>query len=631
MSEDGTNAKTGVRADSSGVSNIYIKANYDGTLTAVYNKKNMIYFNNTLGWEDVWVYFYTSNKYWAEGWGTGAWRGQYFTGDRPYYDMHRGHMTQIEGTDIWYFDYTALGWGGWANVAFTNMGDQSGQCASADAKAPDNDHAYFSNTTDNPIQVVRRGDHKTTLPMFVPLTGQTGTLLNNNKANYVNQGCWMNYPENTGYVLHIYNSKTHGVSDELMSIPFEFNEDKTMPMSLTVELAGGKEYGFEIHRADGNNYGTDTKVMKNGDSGDDGAGWALAENKRTGLLTSVAGDYTFTLNFGNSGGGYNFLAGVHYPVAANDYRVVYNDRVAWSQGTAHSASWYHPSRAINKKDGAEDIVSFYVSKAVGASASMKFQYASAVDGDGVVTWSDVDGGSIDLSDIEESGVYNFYLSQAAGSITVDSIRPYTGQYYIRSQAVTGGWDNYRVGSDHKMTYSEFSESAANTFGEKFSHYKAKWCPRNTNIAFTIANDYSMCITDTLKQDVGNPYSNTDAEGTLNNDGNALYTATDISDKARWKITISGADSTATIRNLYFTERYLMYNSSNNGLRFACYKGTQKPVYLYKKYKTPDTDAIFVIRQPEQRVVKGIYNLQGQRVEHPTRGIYIKNGRKYIIK
>ncbi len=495
------------------------KTTFNSTLTAVYTKKNVIYFNNTLGWEDVWVYFYTSNKYWANDWGTGAWRGQYFDGSRPYYNMHRGHMTQIEGTNIWYFDYTAKGWDGWENVAFTNMGDQTGQGANADAAAPDNDHAYFSNTTDNPIQVVRRGDHKTTLPMFVPLTGQTGTLLNNKKANYVNQGYWMNYPENTGYVLHIYNSKTYGASDELMSIPFEFNEDKTMPMSLTVELAGGKEYGFEIHRADGNNYGTDTKVMKNGDSGDDGAGWALAENKRTGLLTSVAGDYTFTLNFGNRGGGYNFLAGVHYPVAANDYRVVYNDRVAWSQGTAHSASWYHPSRAINKKDGAEDIVSFYVSKEVGANASMKFQYASAVSGEGVVTWSDVDGGSISLSDITESGVYNFYLSQAAGSITVDSIRPYTGQYYIRSQAVTGGWDNYRVGSDHKMTYSEFSESAANTFGEKFSHYKAKWCPRNTNIAFTIANDYSMCITDTLKQDVGNPYGNTDADGKLNNDGN----------------------------------------------------------------------------------------------------------------
>ena len=473
---------------------------FNSTLTAVYTKKRMIYFNNTLGWSSVYVYFYKNDSYWqtvSPYNGSGA-NTTYSWTDTPYSEGLHGQMLPVsEGSNIYYFDAEAEGVpSSYDDVVFTEA-DQHGE-------------GYFKDT-----KAVRRGDYKTSLPMFVPVE-QTPEV--HNKTDYYNKGCWMNYPENTGYVLHIYNSKTFGASDGLMSIPFEYNEDKTMPMSLTVELAGGKEYGFEIHRADGKKYGTDTKVMKNGDSGDDGTGWALAENKRTGLLTSVAGDYTFTLNYGNSGG-YNFLAGVHYPVAANDYRVVYNDRVAWSLGSAHDASWYHPSRAIEKKDGAEDIVSFYVSKEVGASASMKFQYAYAVDGEGVVDWRDVAGGSIDLSDIEESGVYNFYLSQAAGSITVDSIRPYTGQYYIRSQAITGGWDNYRVGSDHKMTYSEFSESTANTFGEKFSHYKAKWCPRNTNIAFTIANDYSMCITDTLKQDVGNPYSNTDADGKLNNDGN----------------------------------------------------------------------------------------------------------------
>ncbi len=479
------------------------KTTFNSTLTAVYTKKRMIYFNNTLGWKSVYVYFYKNDSYWENGdkkRGSGSKTTSIWT-DTPYELGKHGQMQPVsEGSNIYYFDAEAEGVpSSYDDVVFTEDSQH--------------DYEFFYRTN-----AVRRGDYKSSLPMFVPVPKTEQTADVHNETNYYNHGCWMNYPNNTGYVLHIYNSKTYGASDELMSIPFEYTADKTMPMSLTVELAGGKEYGFEIHRADGKKYGTDTKVMKNGDSGDDGTGWALAENKRTGLLTSVAGDYTFTLNYGNSGG-YNFLAGVHYPVAANDYRVVYNDRVAWSQGTAHSASWYHPSRAIEKKDGAEDIVSFYVSKEDGASASMKFQYASSVSGEGVVTWSDVDGGSISLSDITESGVYNFYLSQAAGSITVDSIRPYTGQYYIRSQAVTGGWDNYRVGSDHKMTYSEFSESAANTFGEKFSHYKAKWCPRNTNIAFTIANDYSMCITDTLKQDVGNPYNNTDADGKLNNDGN----------------------------------------------------------------------------------------------------------------
>ena len=139
-------------------------------------------------------------------------------------------------------------------------------------------------------------------------------------------------------------------------------------------------------------------------------------------------------------------------------------------------------------------------------------------------------------------------------------------------------------------------------------------------SFTLGGDYDAYA---LKDDSANVYVS------LNNDGNALYTAVTISDKARWKITISETDSTATIQNCNFVDRYLMYNSSNP--RFACYKSTMKPVYLYKKYKVTETDAIFVVRQREQRMVEGVYNLQGQRVEHPMRGIYIKNGKKHIIK
>ena len=71
-----------------------------------------------------------------------------------------------------------------------------------------------------------------------------------------------------------------------------------------------------------------------------------------------------------------------------------------------------------------------------------------------------------------------------------------------------------------MTYSEFSMSAANSFGEKYSHYYTSWCERSTNIKFVIANDYSDCITDTLAQDVNDPYKNTTAGGYLKSDGAA---------------------------------------------------------------------------------------------------------------
>lgn len=193
-------------------------------------------------------------------------------------------------------------------------------------------------------------------------------------------------------------------------------------------------------------------------------------------------------------------------------------------------------------------------------------------------------------------------------------------------------DELQIGEQYLVVYEKTRMAMGNKHSKNY--YTNVEIPLKDKIAITEVNtggvphSFSLGGTldaYTLKDDSANVYVS------LNNDGNALYTATDISDKARWKITISETDSTATIQNCNFVDRYLMYNSPNP--RFACYKTTskQQPVYLYKKYKVPETDAIFVVRQREQRMVEGVYNLQGQRVEHPMRGIYIKNGKKHIIK
>lgn len=548
---DGVSLASGTAgsAGSAGTATISYTAIYDGHITAVYTKKNMIYFNNTLGWSDVYVYFYNTDEYWDNTYGSGAKQSQAFNGDhKPYWEQEHGHMTQIEGTNIWYFDYTGAGYSTRTNVVFTEANQHNNQ--------------WFWKT-----KAVRRGDHKSSLPMFVPLAVKSSTK---NQTDYYNEGYWMNYPENTGYVLKIYNSKTYGTSDEMQSIPFEFTADKTMPMSLTVELNANREYGFEIHRADGISYGNNSKVMKINDSGDNGSPWAATSGKRTGLKTSVAGEYIFTLSFGNNGG-YNYLVGVHYPVAQNDYRIVYNDRVTWSHSTAHSASWHHPSRAIHKENGAKDTVSFYVSKADGASASMKFQYASSITNEGVVTWTDVDGGSINLSGIENSGVYNFILTQSAVSIRVEKIEPYTGAYYIRTDcAAPNKWDNYRA-ADHQMTYSEFSKSReTNKFGDLFSHYFTKWCPRGTNIKFTVANDYSSCVSDTLIQDEAfdgsiSDFENVDGNGTLKNHGEGDPSADPYSANIRFMYD----ESNNRIKRAYVS------SSTNTDKKFLVLQGDAK--------------------------------------------------------
>ncbi len=482
-------ATNGEKADAT----INFKAIYDGKLTAVYSKKNMIYFNNTLGWSDVYVYFYNSNEYWSDTYGSGAQQTQAFNGDhKPYWEQEHGHMTRIEGTNIWYFDYTATGYTTRLNVVFTE-GNQHG-------------NQWFYQTN-----VVRRGDHKSSLPMFVPLAGQT-PVTRNTSAKYYNEGYWMNYPENTGYTLHIYRGTTKEVQDEIRSIAFPFTADKTMPMEVTLELNANTTYGYEIHRADGAYYANNGTIKINASSD-----IKLSDTQRGGIKTSAAGDYVFKLNFGNSSG-YGYLFSVQYPVAVGSYRIVYTEsgETLWS-GHPKPAGWHHPSRSIEKKDGAKDIVSFYVKQ---GAASMKFQYASAVDGEGNVTWTDVAGagGTIDLSSITQSGVYNFHLTQTNGSISVDKVEPYTGNYYIRTDnAGSTKWDNYRA-ADHQMTYSEFSKDrATNTFGELYTHYYMHWCPRGTNVKFCIANDYSSCITDTLENDLVDLHNMVKA-GWLNSDG-----------------------------------------------------------------------------------------------------------------
>lgn len=490
-----------VGADASGEkasATISYYASFAGNLTAIYTKKKMIYFNNTLGWSDVYIYFYNSNKYWDNTYGSGAKEDQEFGDkkDKPYYEHEHGHMTRIDGTNIWYFDYTAEGVSeSRQNVVFTESSQHNNQ--------------WFDNT-----KAVRLDNNFTmplTMPMYVPLASPTvdKNVHSTYKTVYYTQGYWMNYPLNPGYTLKIYEGST-----ERYSVPFEYSADKTMPMPITVELNEATTYNFKIVRNDGSVFGNNG-TMKLNSSGDVGqTAWEFKTGKSNcQLKTASAGDYTFTLNYGEDAShNYNYLVGVHYPVAIGSFRILYKDLATWSQGSAHTASWSHPSRTIYKQAGAKDTVSFFVS--VGSTPTMKFQYASAINAEtGAVTWTDVTSGTINLgswsSVLTEAGVYNFITEQSnpASTISVINVEPYDGEYYIRVDAVSGKWENYRTGADHRMTYSSFSESDDNAFGEKYSHYKTKWCPRGVNVKFVIANDYSPCISDTLIRDVGDPFAN----------------------------------------------------------------------------------------------------------------------------
>lgn len=458
-------------------------ANYDGVLTAIYSQKRMIYFYNSLGWSNVYVYFYNTDEYWSDTYGSGAQKNQAFNGDhKPYWEEEHGTMTQIEGTNIWYYDCNAMTER--ANVVFT--------------KDNKHDNQWFYQT-----EAVRRDDYNRNLPMYVPIDLKTQTI---NETDYYNTGYWMNYPENTGYTLRIYNSwDANNSTGAAREYPFPFSADTKMPLKLGVEFNFTGQAWFMIYRKDGQLLGKKYTMKQEYHE----TALDVGSINKIEIKTSAAGEYKFTLSYLNIGTevspNYQYYIYVEYPVSIGDYRILYKDGATWSQSSAHDASWYHESDIIRKNSGEEakaDTVSLFVS--YGSSPSAKFQKVTAIDNNtGVVTWTDVASGTVSLSSIEEKGVYNFIVSQPAGgaSISLTKTEKYTGNFYIRTDcAGTTKWDNYRA-FDHQMTYTEYSMSAANSFGDKYSHYYCHWCPRNTNIKFCVANDYSSCISDTLEYDL----------------------------------------------------------------------------------------------------------------------------------
>ena len=458
------------------------KASYDGgKLTAKYTKIDYIYFKNTLGWSGVHVYFYTSDKYWDNTtYGSGSQKEKIFDGTKPHYDEKRGSLTQIEGTDIWYFDAGAIGCADWTHIVFN-------------ANRQDN-YEWFEKT-----ELVRRGDYKKGTPLFIPADK---TEYNPNEKNvsgktakYYNQGYWVNYlGARTGYALEIY--KDDG-STLIKTIDFQ-SEDKRMPMEITTDLEADHIYKFCVKRdgnVNGDVYYGNTGTMNFSNHGQS-TPWAFTNYPgKCTLQTTASGNYTFHLTYAKSeSSGHDLRIAIEYPIADGDYRLVYTDdtRTAASKGGK-------PSAIVSKAAGGRDTVSFFVRHDKNPRLYIQ---KSTVASDGTITWSEYPTpgsatnkitGSI-ASALSATGVYNFNLvMDGSGGLSVASAESYTGNYYIRTDAANNKWDNYRA-TDHMMTYSEYSKTHSD-----YTHYWMAHVGNSTNVKCVVANDYSPCISDTLIQ------------------------------------------------------------------------------------------------------------------------------------
>lgn len=438
----------------------------------------VIYFKNHLGWENVYVYFFISDnwEYGAKTQGLTEANGRVCK------------MEKVGDTDIYKYDYSGSDFAPGNVIAFSKD------------KKP-NLSSQISNT-----QAAYRSDYNPSMELYIPQKTSNETHYN---TNYYNKGLWMRYnSQESGYsITGGFNNWNHNDDKFITNTPGSYQ------FTAEMALSAGETYNFKLKNIKNDWYSTSTSITAN--KANTAIEFITEHNADAQIQTETDGNYVFTVDLSEG----KLMLTVKYAVEIGDYRIIYKDNADdnWS-GHDKLANWYHPSRIIKKNntdEATKDFVSFFINK--DQSPELILQSCSAIT-DGTPEWAKVQNIRIP-DEITKPGVYNFVLNQTekGETKTVEYAGSYTGNYYIRCNAMDGGWNKYKTNSDNRMFYSAFSESDANSFGDKYSHYATKYCTNGTDIKFTIANDYSDCISDTLVTDIKitgntvtmNPFGNTE--------------------------------------------------------------------------------------------------------------------------
>ena len=462
------------------------------TLYARYSDIAMVYFKNTIGWDEVYV---TYDAYWNNDKGTG-------NNGKTYHKM-----TQIYGTDVYFDRIPAACLSDWKyNIAFNSKELLNG---GKHAPQESGDWEYY-----NSGEVVFRLDFDSRATMFVPKNVNTNNTDGNyqkNSAQYISTGYEGEESDpkyTSGYWMIFNNTYSGYLFSYLKNLSGSWSAEYGMNGAkagdsvfvYSVKMDANTRYDLRI-RKDCQTTNTKSRQFCYGTQITSGACTDLKlvcdPNNNSWMQTTAAGEYKFILT--TKSDGHMYLT-VEYPLAVNDYRVLYN----YNDGSAKE----YASEVVKPiaKDTI-DTISVFVHKlqAPVVSRSMKIQKCTAINGSGVPTWSDVATGTIDLSSVTANGVYNFAVQQYESSTPTGAfIGKYDGDFYIRTEASDGGWDQYKDREGNVMTYSAYSMTQ--TLSEPYSHYYCRYVgSTSTDITFAVATKYSPNISGTMIGDaiIGN--------------------------------------------------------------------------------------------------------------------------------
>lgn len=409
--------------------------------------KPVIYFKNHLGWKNVYVYFFN-----AENWGD--------NGASPWgLTEANGRVCQMEKvgeTDIYKFDYSEKDFVPGNVIAFTKD------------KQPNYDNFWQT-------EAAYRSDYNPSMELFVPQATPNETK---NETKYYNKGIWMKY-----------NSIESGYS-----IAGEFNDWNADPNPLVADGIGGysfytdvqleaqTKYQFKILNINNDWFGKKSTNITSTTTSDIMLEVGSGDEYDVTITPQTSGTHTFTIDLIEG----KLLLHVEYPVTSGDYRIVYAEK-----GNGSTYSKFHVAQTIQKGDNTTKFVSAFVD-------TEKNPYILLQKwNDGWITTVEKEINLTNFPNLKGNGVYNFWVDQTDGEATIHSqIDKYTSSYYIRTNCADGGWRKYLSTQDNAMTYSQ----KALNHGE-YDYYYCKWIQHaGSNISYTIANDYSFSISDTLTTD-----------------------------------------------------------------------------------------------------------------------------------
>ena len=474
------------------------------TIYVKFTQVRSVYFKNNHNWGEVHIYTFKDNPF------NGAYNGK---DDNTQDDAHKKGIgpagalekAKMENMGNGIYAYQLTNATEFQYIAFTSKNQY--------------DYGNFYEYND----VVYRTDHNdaTGLSMYIPDKSELANKVNkngDNHANYYYNGVWMK-PNSTdaGYELVIHTS---GVNDHKYAY-FKAPTSGGFEFSYDTVLTQGVKYSFYVKNDNNNYFGRGTNAGNTTISGTTNDLemylWGSGNVGEVSFNAAKTGIYTFTLHLENG----KVLIDVLCP--EDKYRLVYVEK---NDGTIEK---FHPSHEIKLHHEATadipvcDTISMHVRpKVLGTDTAynsntclivlQKYELSSQ-------QWKDIQTIDVKKDGRFTNGVYNFLVKQDGSSVTIDEERThrYKGRYYIRTDASKGGWNNYKQLKNY-CYYSEYSRVYRD-----FDYYYCHWTEAGKNIKYTIACDYSYCVSDTLAQEDHDPHKGfTDENGKFLQNANIRF-------------------------------------------------------------------------------------------------------------